>query len=124
MDRRLGGRTGSGSRLIYLTGIPRDTYWWKVKADTLHPIIYAGIVALLLGYASRFRSSDRVGSVSPFKPRVSQYADNRLSWSLPEIDDKVRQRLAAFREQGAVRRIWDRIPRSGRVPMRIGGSDG
>jgi sulfoxide reductase heme-binding subunit YedZ len=25
-------------------------YWWRVKADTLHPLIYAVIIALLLGY--------------------------------------------------------------------------
>ncbi len=34
-----------------------------------------------------------------------------LSWSLPEsLANKVRQRLAAFREQDVVRRIWDRDP--------------
>ena len=50
--RRLGGRNWQRlHRLVYLTGIAAVThYWWKVKADTLHPIIYAGIVALLLGY--------------------------------------------------------------------------
>ena len=50
--RRLGGRNWQRlHRLIYLTGIAGVThYWWRVKADTLHPIIYAGIVALLLGY--------------------------------------------------------------------------
>jgi methionine sulfoxide reductase heme-binding subunit len=50
--RRLGGRNWQRlHRLVYLTGIAGVThYWWKVKADTLHPIIYAGIVALLLGY--------------------------------------------------------------------------
>ena len=49
---RLGGRNWQRlHRLIYLTGIAGVThYWWKVKADTLHPIIYATIVALLLGY--------------------------------------------------------------------------
>ena len=50
--RRLGGRNWQRlHRLIYLTGIAGVThYWWSVKADTLHPLIYAGIVALLLGY--------------------------------------------------------------------------
>jgi methionine sulfoxide reductase heme-binding subunit len=50
--RRLGGRNWQRlHRLIYLTGIAGVThYWWKVKADTLHPIVYAAIVALLLGY--------------------------------------------------------------------------
>ena len=50
--RRLGGRNWQRlHRLVYLTGIAGVThYWWKVKADTLHPIVYAAIVALLLGY--------------------------------------------------------------------------
>ena len=50
--RRLGGRNWQRlHRLIYLTGIAGVThYWWRVKADTLHPIIYAVIVTLLLGY--------------------------------------------------------------------------
>jgi methionine sulfoxide reductase heme-binding subunit len=50
--RRLGGRNWQRlHRLIYVTGIAGVThYWWRVKADTLHPIIYAAIIALLLGY--------------------------------------------------------------------------
>jgi len=50
--RRLGGRNWQRlHRLIYLTAIAGVThYWWKVKADTLHPLIYATLVALLLGY--------------------------------------------------------------------------
>lgn len=50
--RRLGGRNWQRlHRLIYLTGIAGVThYWWRVKADTLHPAVYAAIVALLLGF--------------------------------------------------------------------------
>jgi sulfoxide reductase heme-binding subunit YedZ len=50
--RRMGGRNWQRlHRLIYLTGIAGVThYWWRVKADTLHPAIYAAILALLLGY--------------------------------------------------------------------------
>ena len=50
--RRLGGRNWQRlHRLIYATGIAGVIhYWWRVKADTLHPIIYASLVALLLGY--------------------------------------------------------------------------
>jgi sulfoxide reductase heme-binding subunit YedZ len=50
--RRLGGRNWQRlHRLIYLTAIAGVThYWWKVKADTLHPFIYATLVGLLLGY--------------------------------------------------------------------------
>jgi sulfoxide reductase heme-binding subunit YedZ len=50
--RRMGGRNWQRlHRLIYVTGIAGVIhYWWRVKADTLHPLIYAAIVALLLGY--------------------------------------------------------------------------
>ena len=50
--RRLGGRNWQRlHRLVYVTGIAGVIhYLWKVKADTLHPLIYAGIVAVLLGY--------------------------------------------------------------------------
>jgi sulfoxide reductase heme-binding subunit YedZ len=50
--RRLGGRNWQRlHRLIYLTGIAGVIhYLWRVKADTLHPLIYAGIVTILLGY--------------------------------------------------------------------------
>lgn len=50
--RRLGGRNWQRlHRLVYLTGIAGVIhYWWRVKADTLHPLIYAGLVALFLGY--------------------------------------------------------------------------
>jgi sulfoxide reductase heme-binding subunit YedZ len=50
--RRLGGRNWQRlHRLIYVTGIAGVVhYWWRVKADTLHPAIYAALVAVLLGY--------------------------------------------------------------------------
>ena len=50
--RRLGGRNWQRlHRLIYATGIAGVLhYLWRVKADTLHPLIYAGIVSLLLCY--------------------------------------------------------------------------
>ena len=50
--RRLGGRNWQRlHRLIYLTAIAGVThYWWRVKADTLHPLIYAALVAVFLGY--------------------------------------------------------------------------
>ena len=50
--RRMGGRNWQRlHQLIYVTGIAGVIhYWWRVKADTLHPLIYAALVALLLGY--------------------------------------------------------------------------
>lgn len=50
--RRLGGRNWQRiHRLVYLTGIAGVThYWWRVKADTFHPAVYAAIVAVLLGF--------------------------------------------------------------------------
>ena len=50
--RRLGGRNWQRlHRLVYLTSVAGVThYWWRVKADTFHPAIYAIIIALLLGF--------------------------------------------------------------------------
>jgi len=82
--RRLGGRSWQRQhRLIYLIAIAGVThYWWRVKADTLHPAIYAAIVALLLGYrlaiSIRRRKGSRVPSsgsrfeVAPGTPSASE----------------------------------------------------
>ncbi|MCM3879887.1 MAG: sulfoxide reductase heme-binding subunit YedZ [Vicinamibacterales bacterium] len=50
--RRLGGRNWNRlHRLIYATAVAGVIhYWWLVKADILHPAIYASLVALLLGF--------------------------------------------------------------------------
>lgn len=50
--RRLGGRNWQRlHRLIYLTAIAGVVhYWWLVKADVFEPAVYAGIVAVLLGF--------------------------------------------------------------------------
>ena len=49
--RRLGGRNWNRlHRLIYVTAVAGVIhYWWLVKADILHPAIYASLVAILLG---------------------------------------------------------------------------
>jgi sulfoxide reductase heme-binding subunit YedZ len=51
MQRRLGRKWVKLHRLIYpiaILGIWH--FWWQVKADTREPMIYAGILAVLLGY--------------------------------------------------------------------------
>jgi methionine sulfoxide reductase heme-binding subunit len=50
--RRLGGRNWQWlHRLIYLSaGSAVIHYWWKVKADTRRPAIYATILFILLAY--------------------------------------------------------------------------
>jgi sulfoxide reductase heme-binding subunit YedZ len=50
--RRLGGRNWNRlHKLIYLTAIAGVIhYWWLVKADVLHPAIYASLVVVLLAY--------------------------------------------------------------------------
>jgi sulfoxide reductase heme-binding subunit YedZ len=52
MIRRLGGRRWQTlHRLIYVSAILGVThYWWLVKADIRHPLGYAAIVAVLLGF--------------------------------------------------------------------------
>jgi sulfoxide reductase heme-binding subunit YedZ len=49
--RRLGGRRWNLlHRLVYVTAVLAVIhYWWKVKLDVTNPMIYAAIVAVLLG---------------------------------------------------------------------------
>lgn len=50
--RRLGGRRWNLlHRLVYVSAVGGVLhYWWKVKLDVTNPVIYAVIVALLLGW--------------------------------------------------------------------------
>lgn len=50
--RRMGGRNWQLlHRIIYLSAIAAVIhFWWKVKADTRQPLIYAAILAVLLVY--------------------------------------------------------------------------
>lgn len=49
--RRLGGKRWAAlHRLVYITGVAAVVhYYWLVKADVSRPLIYAAVVALLLG---------------------------------------------------------------------------
>jgi sulfoxide reductase heme-binding subunit YedZ len=51
MMRRLGRRWQKLHRLVYLIAILGVVhFYWQVKLDTLEPLIYAAILAILLGY--------------------------------------------------------------------------
>jgi sulfoxide reductase heme-binding subunit YedZ len=51
MMRRLGRRWQKLHRLVYLIAILGVVhFYWQVKLDTLEPLIYATILAILLGY--------------------------------------------------------------------------
>ena len=66
MMRRLGKRWKTLHRLVYLIAILGVWhYYWQVKADVREPLIYAAIVAVLLGW--RFWKSRR----SPIRSQAS-----------------------------------------------------
>jgi sulfoxide reductase heme-binding subunit YedZ len=51
MQRRLGRRWLKLHRLIYLIAILGVWhFWWQVKKDIREPLLYAGVLVLLLGY--------------------------------------------------------------------------
>ena len=51
MRRRLGRRWQQLHSSVYVVGILGVWhYWWQVKQDIREPLLYAGILALLLGY--------------------------------------------------------------------------
>lgn len=49
--RRLGRRWGQLHKLVYAIGVLAVLhFWWLVKSDIREPLLYAGILALLLGW--------------------------------------------------------------------------
>ena len=51
MIKRLGRHWQRLHRLVYAIGLLGVLhYWWLVKADLTEPLIYAGLLAVLLGY--------------------------------------------------------------------------
>ena len=68
MMRRLGKRWKKLHRLVYLIAILGVWhFYWQVKLDTLEALIYAGILAALLGYrlVDWWRQRKRRGVVDP-----------------------------------------------------------
>jgi sulfoxide reductase heme-binding subunit YedZ len=68
MMRRLGKRWVKLHRLVYVIAILGVWhFYWQVKLDTLEPLIYAGILALLLGFrlVDRRRRRQRAARVDP-----------------------------------------------------------
>ena len=59
--RRMGRRWDKLHYSIYVVGVLAVWhYWWQVKKDVTEPLVYAGILLLLLGYRIwRSRSYDR-----------------------------------------------------------------
>ena len=64
--RRLGRRWQALHRLVYVAAILGCVhFWWQVKADIREPLVYAGILAALLGWRLHRRRRRRTaGSVS------------------------------------------------------------
>jgi sulfoxide reductase heme-binding subunit YedZ len=68
MMRRLGKRWVQLHRLVYLIAVLGVWhFYWQVKLDTLEPLIYAGILAVLLGFRllDRRRRRQRAARVDP-----------------------------------------------------------
>ncbi|MEY3137631.1 MAG: hypothetical protein RL580_1363, partial [Pseudomonadota bacterium] len=70
MMRRLGRRWQRLHRLIYpITALGIWHYYWQVKADIREPLIYLGLLALLLAWRARSawlrRRSRQVPAASP-----------------------------------------------------------
>jgi methionine sulfoxide reductase heme-binding subunit len=80
MQRRLGRSWVRLHRLIYPIAILALVhFWWQVKADLTEPLIYATILAVLLGFrvahwnsVRRARARARAGDSKPREPAVSR----------------------------------------------------
>lgn len=61
MIRRLGRRWQKLHRLVYVIAILGVVhFYWQVKLDTLEALIYAAILAVLLGFRLKGRKHDRI----------------------------------------------------------------
>jgi len=61
MMRRLGRRWQKLHRLVYIIAILGVVhFYWQVKLDTLEALIYAAILAVLLGYRLKGRKHERI----------------------------------------------------------------
>jgi sulfoxide reductase heme-binding subunit YedZ len=61
MMKRLGRRWQKLHRLVYVIAILGVVhFYWQVKLDTLEPLIYAAILAVLLGYRLKGIKHDRI----------------------------------------------------------------
>ena len=73
--RRLGRRWNMLHRLVYVTGIAACWhYYWLVKKDVTEPLIYIGILTVLLGIRVFYRYSSR--SASTVRTPVSAQTAN------------------------------------------------
>jgi sulfoxide reductase heme-binding subunit YedZ len=63
--RRLGRRWQKLHRLVYVAALLGCVhFWWQVKADVREPLVYAAILALLLGWRVYDRQRRKLGAAS------------------------------------------------------------
>jgi sulfoxide reductase heme-binding subunit YedZ len=72
--RRLGGRKWQLlHRLVYVSGASAVLhFWWKVKADTRLPAVYAAALAILLAYRLLYWTRHRQARIIPAKTAEPQ----------------------------------------------------
>jgi len=82
MMRRLGRRWQSLHRLIYVVAVLGVWhFYWQVKRDVREPLIYAGILAVLLGYRVVRARSRRRAAAPPGARAASSRPDRVTSTS-------------------------------------------
>ncbi len=66
MIRRLGSRWQKLHRLVYVVAVLGVWhFWWQVKQDVREPLLYAGVLAVLLGYRWWDRRRREQGILGP-----------------------------------------------------------
>lgn len=72
MVRRLGGRRWATlHKAVYAVAILGVVhYWWLVKRDLTEPILYASVLALLLGFRLAWRARERRRAAAKVRPGV------------------------------------------------------
>jgi sulfoxide reductase heme-binding subunit YedZ len=85
MMRRLGRRWQTLHRLVYVIAVLGVWhFYWQVKRDVREPLLYAGILAVLLGYrvlraiARRRAAAARAAHSAPSRPAASVVTTSRV----------------------------------------------
>jgi methionine sulfoxide reductase heme-binding subunit len=91
MMRRLGRRWQTLHRLIYVIAVLGVWhFYWQVKRDVREPLLYAGILALLLGYrllraiGRRRAAATRAVQPAPARPTASVTSSSQVGLSLQQ----------------------------------------
>ena len=90
--RRLGRRWGRLHRLVYAIGVLAVLhFWWIVKSDYREPLLYAAILAVLLGWRVWKRMRRPAAGAASSRAATRRAEDTGGASALPEQEQRTQQ---------------------------------